>query len=400
MQQVSSGVYVIRNTISGKCYIGSAANLRVRWNGHVSALKRQGHDNRHLQRAWNLYGADCFVFSLLLYCHEDDRVWFEQRAIDFFLAKFGRRHLYNLSPTASCVRGVRRTKETRRKLSELGKGRRHSPETREKMRLAAIGNTRNVGRKPSEEHRAKLSAAMKGRQVTWGEKISAGQKGRVLTPEHRAKLSQAAKRQKWTDERRAKWSQRMQGNKIAVGNKNGVGYVYTPEQREARRLRALGNKNGAGNNKRASGPSLAQRGLFGLFLIVGCLAFTASVNAQTVQDDPVAKALEQAVARLALAEEKNRLLEDRLKAKDATILGLEGVVKVRDQQLELALSANKDRAVVNTGDARMLQACENQLAKADREISRLRNPGFFRSIFDPKVITGAALGFGVGRLTK
>lgn len=125
-----------------------------------------------------------------------------------------------------------------------------------------------------------------------------------------------------------------------------------------------------------------------------------STSARSVQDDPVAKALEQAVARLALAEEKNRLLEDRLKAKDATILGLEGVVKVRDQQLELALSANKDRAVVNNGDARMLAACENQLAKADAEIHRLRYPGFFRSVFDTRTLTGAVVGFGIGRLVK
>lgn len=118
------------------------------------------------------------------------------------------------------------------------------------------------------------------------------------------------------------------------------------------------------------------------------------------QDDPVAKALEQAVNRLAVAEEKNRLLEARIQAKDATIQALEGTVKVRDQQLELVKSANQDRIQVNTGDARILQMCEANLAKADARIASLERPGFLRSVFDFRTITGAAVGYGFGRLTK
>lgn len=147
-----------------------------------------------------------------------------------------------------------------------------------------------------------------------------------------------------------------------------------------------------------------------VFVLGVCVTCSAQTESRTTasesqknhaqQDSETLKALEIANIRLKAANETIALLEDRLKAKDATIEAREAKIALRDEQLALALSANKDRAVVNTGDARMLQACENQLAKADREISRLRNPGFFRSIFDPKVITGAALGFGVGRLTK
>lgn len=131
------------------------------------------------------------------------------------------------------------------------------------------------------------------------------------------------------------------------------------------------------------------------------LSLTAtSTSAKSAQDDPVAKALEQAINRLAVAEEKNRLLEDRLKAKDAIITATEGIVKVRDEQLALALSANKDRAGANVIDAFRVEACQQQLLKADLEINRLRNPGFLKSLFDVKSITGAVVGFGVGRLTK
>lgn len=118
------------------------------------------------------------------------------------------------------------------------------------------------------------------------------------------------------------------------------------------------------------------------------------------QDSETLKSLEIANIRLAAANETIKLLNDRLVAKDEIIKAKDGTISVRDEQLALALSANKDRAAVNTGDARILQSCELQLQKADREINKLRYPGFLRSLFDTRTITGAAVGFAAGRLTK
>jgi len=78
----------------------------------------------------------------------------------------------------------------------------------------------------------------------------------------------------------------------------------------------------------------------------------------------------------------------------------EGTIAVRDEQLALAKAANQDRATVITGDAAMLRACEMQLTRADAEIARLRSPGIFRSIFDTRTLTGAMVGFGLGRATQ
>src|SRR5688572_3898106 len=110
------------------------------------------------------------------------------------------------------------------------------------------------------------------------------------------------------------------------------------------------------------------------------------------QDSDTLKALEIANIRLAAANEQIRLLNDRLAAKDEIITAKNGTIAVRDEQLALARSANQDRAAVNTGDARMLQACEQQLSKADAEIARLRNPGFFKRLFNPDTF----LSFGAG----
>ena len=120
----------------------------------------------------------------------------------------------------------------------------------------------------------------------------------------------------------------------------------------------------------------------------------------TAQDDPVAKALEQAINRLAVAEEKGRLMTEQLKAKDDQLAAKDELIKVKDERIALMTANRVDLNTINTGDARMLSACENQLAKADAEIHRLRYPGFLRSIFDTRTLTGAVVGFGLGRVTK
>lgn len=56
--------------------------------------------------------------------------------------------------------------ETRAKMAAVWKGRKHSPETIEKLRLISGSRTH------SDETRAKMSKAHKGRKMTWGDKLS------------------------------------------------------------------------------------------------------------------------------------------------------------------------------------------------------------------------------------
>jgi hypothetical protein len=52
----ASGVYQIRCKRNGKIYIGSALNLRARWDNHRRDLRRGSHCNPYMQNAWKLYG--------------------------------------------------------------------------------------------------------------------------------------------------------------------------------------------------------------------------------------------------------------------------------------------------------------------------------------------------------
>jgi hypothetical protein len=112
------------------------------------------------------------------------------------------------------------------------------------------------------------------------------------------------------------------------------------------------------------------------------------------------KALEIANIRLKAANDTIALLNDRIAAKDEIIKAKDGTIAVREEQLALAKSAGQDRAQVNTGDARMLQACEQQLARADSEIARLRNPPFFKKLFSTESLMGFGVGFGAASLKK
>jgi hypothetical protein len=78
----ASGVYQIRCIPTGKIYIGSAVDLRARWDKHRRSLCRGNHRNAHLQAAWNKYGEASFEFSVLEFVDASDLLRAEQAWIN------------------------------------------------------------------------------------------------------------------------------------------------------------------------------------------------------------------------------------------------------------------------------------------------------------------------------
>lgn len=73
-------IYKITNKINNKTYVGQTNELRKRWRRHYRELEKNIHTNRHLQRAWNKYGADNFKFSVIESClkeelNDKERYW-------------------------------------------------------------------------------------------------------------------------------------------------------------------------------------------------------------------------------------------------------------------------------------------------------------------------------------
>ncbi len=60
-----AGVFQIKNTVNGKVLLGSSKNLNGPLNGHKFMLSIGHHTNKELQKEWNEYGQDKFVFEIL-----------------------------------------------------------------------------------------------------------------------------------------------------------------------------------------------------------------------------------------------------------------------------------------------------------------------------------------------
>lgn len=76
------GIYKIENIVNGKVYVGQSINIEQRWYNHKNELNGNRHCNLYLQNAWNKYGKDSFVFSVLEQCElnnidEKEIYWIE-----------------------------------------------------------------------------------------------------------------------------------------------------------------------------------------------------------------------------------------------------------------------------------------------------------------------------------
>lgn len=106
---MSSGIYKIENVANGKVYIGSSNNIERRWQKHKALLRHNKHQNRHLQNAWNKYGEDRFIFSIVELCPVDSLLNKEQYFIDVLSPE------YNQTAIAG---KVEMTNDMRQKLSD------------------------------------------------------------------------------------------------------------------------------------------------------------------------------------------------------------------------------------------------------------------------------------------
>lgn len=201
------GIYVIRNVISGRCYVGSSFNIERRFNAHRSLLKHGKHHSPSLQRAWDKYGSTAFEFGILeIVDGIDGLLAAEQKHIELLNAADARLG-YNVSPVAGTRRGVPQPDSVRKKLSAERKGVPKSAETRAKMALAA------KARPPkSEEHRRKIAESVKklmaspeqrAKQAEYGKMAKPWLKGKTLSDEVKRELSRKAKERASTEQGKA-----------------------------------------------------------------------------------------------------------------------------------------------------------------------------------------------------
>ena len=92
---MDSGIYMILNISNNKCYIGQSYDVKTRLRKHKEALKGNYHKNNHLQKSFNKYGEDSFIFSQILQCPISRLDDYEISYISQFKSN-DRKHGYNI----------------------------------------------------------------------------------------------------------------------------------------------------------------------------------------------------------------------------------------------------------------------------------------------------------------
>lgn len=140
------GIYRITNKQNGKSYIGKTGmNFGDRWDSHRALLNADKHDNRHLQNAWNKYGADAFEFAIVECVSSPERL--NELEIKYIQQYRDAGACYNISPggDGGCNLGKHLSEETKRKIGDKNRvnmtGRKLPEETRKRMSEAQLRRT-------------------------------------------------------------------------------------------------------------------------------------------------------------------------------------------------------------------------------------------------------------------
>lgn len=131
MEEDICGIYMIKNKANGKIYIGQSIHIYRRFVEHKCDLENHHAHNKHLQRSWDKYGRDSFIFSVVEEC---DKSCLDEREIFWISFYDAQNNGYNQTAGGGGVKNYVPTEETCRKISQGLKGKKKSAEHVQKMR--------------------------------------------------------------------------------------------------------------------------------------------------------------------------------------------------------------------------------------------------------------------------
>lgn len=206
------GIYKITHRDSGKAYIGLSVDIYARWRQHKSFAK---HGRKSaIYSAMLKYGPEAFDFEVLEEC---DKSLLEDRERHWIAELKTATSGYNLTLGGESNKEV--SEETKKKLSLAHLGKKQSEETKEK-RTAKIR-----GLKRTPEQNAAKSALMKG--------IG---KGRKLPPEVIERIGKPFLGKKHSEESKARMSEAKKGKFFTDEHKKNLreshlGYRFSEERK-------------------------------------------------------------------------------------------------------------------------------------------------------------------------
>ena len=159
-------IYMFRNKVNQKCYIGKTTNIKSRYYSHVNAHKRKSY----IQKAITKYGIDNFEFIVLENICCDDQKMLNAKLNDlekYYIEKYDSyKSGYNLTLGGDGALGAIRSDESKKLYSESKKGNKNpakSDAVKEKISNTLKQYFKEHGpNKMSDEGRARLRENMLG----------------------------------------------------------------------------------------------------------------------------------------------------------------------------------------------------------------------------------------------
>lgn len=143
-KHVICGIYKIVNKATGQCYVGQSQNIKKRLKEHFRLLRWDKHPNKHLQNAYNKYGANNFLGEVEVECQNLEELDMLEETFLKKQAWFEEPTIYNIADFAKAPM----------------RGKTHSEEARQRIRLGRRASTFDF---KSAEYRATLSKAQMAR---------------------------------------------------------------------------------------------------------------------------------------------------------------------------------------------------------------------------------------------
>lgn len=155
MKNKKSGIYLIKNLINNKIYVGSSVDLNRRIKTHFNSLIKGNHQNNHLQNSFNKYGIENFRIEVIENCSKNRLREREQ----FYLDNL--KGLYNVSPLAYSNIGVKHTLEEIKKIKKAMKGIKFTKKHKENISISLEKY------KKTKTHCKNISKSKKGKKSTF-----------------------------------------------------------------------------------------------------------------------------------------------------------------------------------------------------------------------------------------
>lgn len=183
-------IYKVTNIINNKSYIGQTTRFNRRKMEHIRSSNKSIYKdyNWPFHKAIRKYGDTNFVWDIIYSgsCNSDLLNELEMLFIDLYETyKKG----YNANYGGGSNRGCIRSEETKKKLSEINKGKKLSSETIKKIVLKTTGKKRSI------EFKLNLSRLHKGKSISEDarKKMSLSKIGKKRSPESIEKTRQGNK---------------------------------------------------------------------------------------------------------------------------------------------------------------------------------------------------------------